>query len=113
MAEFDNMVVISQEDSFIGSGSVDGQLIVGMLPVEIKVGADRLPGRALLTVQAHPDNSGLVYIGLDDDLSATDCAFVLTPGQGVSIKLDKKANLPVYALGSAADQKINIIEGRN
>lgn len=113
MAQFDGSITVANEYTLIGAGSVYGRLTAGVAAIEIKIGASKLSGRTTVTIQAHPDNAGYVYIGLDNAVSATNYFAVLAGGSPISIKLDSIDLLSIWVLGSQAAQYIGVIEGKS
>lgn len=109
--EFSSNVIISSNTGIIGTGSVYGTMTVGTAAEEVKVGAAKLAGRKSVTLCAHPDNTGYIYIGLDDEVATNKYLFVLPGGAGLNIELDVAADLDIFVIGSAANQGLGVLEG--
>lgn len=108
--EFTTNVTISSNLSILGTGSVYGQMVVGAAAAEIKVDAAKLSGRGSVVLNAHPDNAGYIYLGLDNLVTATKYFYVLAGGAGVMIEFDVSDNVALYAYGSIAGQKMGVLE---
>jgi hypothetical protein len=109
--QFQNSVVVSSNTGLIGTGSVYAQQTIGAAAAEIKVGGSKLSGRKSVTLCAHPDNTGYIYIGMDNTVTASKYWYVLAGGAGITIELDPAAALGVWAYGSAAGQLLGVLEG--
>lgn len=111
--DYSSNVTVANEYTLLGTGTLFGRLTVGAAAVEVKVGAAALANRKIVSIQAHPDNAGYIYIGFDNTVTDANYAFVLSAGSMVSINLDASAALEIYAIASAADQYVGVVEGVN
>ena len=109
--EFSSNVVVSSNTGIIGTGSVYGVMTVGLAAMEVKIGAEKLAGRKSVTLCAHPDNSGYIYLGLDNTVAVNKYMFVLPGGAGLNIELDSADDLDIFVIGSAANQGLGVLEG--
>jgi len=108
--EFGGMVVIQQETTFIGTGSLFGRVTMGVAAVEVKAGGARLSGRSMVSIQAHPDNTANICIGLTNAVSLTSYMLVLTPGQGITFKIKATDDMQLWGISSAATQYVGVLE---
>jgi hypothetical protein len=111
--EFSSNVIVANEYTLIGAGSSYNMLTINTAAVEIMANAVKLAGRTTLMVQAHPDNAGYIYLGLDNTVTAAKNFFCLAGGDGLTIKLDSIDNISIYAIGSAAGQLLSLLEGKS
>lgn len=111
--DYSSNVTVANEYTLLGAGTLYGRVTAGVAAAEVKVGATALSGRKIVSMQAHPDNAGYVYIGFDNTVSATNYAFILSAGSLLSLNLDAAAALDIYCLASAADQYLGVVEGVN
>jgi hypothetical protein len=111
--EFSSNVIVANEYTLIGAGSAYNMLTINAAVAEIMAGGEKLAGRTTVMVQAHPDNTGYIYLGLDNDVTAVNNFFCLAGGAGITIKLDSIDNISIYAIGSAAGQLLSVLEGKS
>lgn len=109
--EFTSAVVLASVSGIVGIGSIYGTLTVDAAAVEAKVGAVKLAGRKSVLLCAHPDNSGYIYVGLDNTVTAAKFLYVLQGGAGISIDVVPEDNVSIYVIGSAVGQKLGVMEG--
>jgi hypothetical protein len=110
--EFSGSVTITTDSTMLDIGSVYAQITAGAAAVELKVGASALVNRSSLSIQAHPDNTGIVYVGFDNLVTSVKYGLALAGGAGATISLDSSGSLKVWAIGSAAGQLVGVIEGK-
>lgn len=78
-------------------------------------GADSVCGIAAqsgiqgISVKAHPDNVGVVYIGSTNAVAAST-GYPLSPGDSIDLAIDDDA--AIYAIGTAADVVCWIVVGK-
>lgn len=108
--EYTANVVVSTDYTLLGSESAYNQLTIGTTVTEIKVGAERLVSRTVLFLNAHKDNTGVIYIGLDNQVSNSKWFLMLEPSEKMALKLDSADDVAIYAIASAAGQKVGICE---
>ncbi|UWG95515.1 hypothetical protein LPY66_11335 [Dehalobacter sp. DCM] len=108
-AEFSSNVIVSG-GAVVGLNSEYGRLTVGTTAVAVKAGAEAVSARTGTVLAAHPDNTGYIYLGLDDTVSATNYMMVLPAGQIVTIDIDNEVDVPIYAIASVADQYMGVCE---
>lgn len=111
-AQFAGSVTIANEYTLFGTGTLFNQMTIGASASLIKCGASvQLAGRTTVTLKAHPDNSGYIYIGFDSTVTASKWGYVLAGGDAITFTMDTADNLTMYAYGSAAGQLMGVTEG--
>ena len=113
MAQFSGSVTVANEYTLLGNGSVYNQLTFTTVAQEIKVGGSKLAGRKTLTIQAHPDNAGYIYIGLDNTVTNVKYFIALSAGMPITIKFNSIDALSIWGYGSAAGQLLGVLEGKS
>lgn len=111
--EFASNVVVANEYTLLGIGSVYERLTVGVAAIEVKAGVDKLAGRTTITVQAHPDNTGVIFLGLDNTVTANHYFYCLSGGSAITLRLDSVDNISIYAIASVVGQIMGVIEGKS
>jgi hypothetical protein len=104
--------VIATDTSLLGVGSIYNALVIGVAAQELRIGAAALAGRSSVVVTAHPDNTGYVYIGLDNLVTTAKYFIALPGGSGITVKCDPSGSLKLWAIGSAAGQNVGLLEGK-
>lgn len=108
--EYQSNVIVANEYTLLGTGSLYNEITFGTTATEIKVGTTKLSGRTVVTMCAHPDNSGYIYVGLDNTVSPTKYLYVLTGGAAASFKINTADNPTLYAVGSVMGQRCGVCE---
>jgi hypothetical protein len=111
--EFASNVIVANEYTLLGVGSIYNMLTVNAVAVEVMAAGAKLAGRTTVMVQAHPDNTGYIYLGLDNTVTSAKNFFCLPGGAGITIKLDSTDNISIFAIGSAAGQLLSVLEGKS
>lgn len=107
--QFSNTVEVAG-GSVLGLNSIYGNVEVGLLAVQLKIGQDNLINRTGVFVQSSPDNTDNVYIGLDDTVDSLKAFFCLSPGNAISIDIDTDNNVPLWAISATDAQIIYLCE---
>lgn len=60
-----------------------------------------------IAIRAHPNNSGIIYVGWDDQVDSTT-GFPLNAGESISMELDV-SNQEVYAIPDTGNDEVRVI----
>lgn len=111
--QFAGNIIVANEYTLTGTGSLYAEQTIGAVAQEIKCGAAKLVGRTVVTLNAHPTNTGIIYVGIDNSVLATKYFVTLTAGEKIGIKLKSSDALGVWVYGSAAGQRIGVLETKS
>jgi hypothetical protein len=110
--EFSADVVVANEYTLHSSNSVYNTIDVGIAAVEVKAGAAALVDRTTVSLQADPNNTGALYLGLDNTVSTLKWFMCLMPGMGIELRVSTSNPPTFYVISNAAGQKAGIVEGK-
>jgi hypothetical protein len=107
--QFSNTVEVAG-GAVIGLNALYGTLTIGAIAQNIFIGTEPLAYRTGLVLQADPNNTDVIYIGLDDEVDSENAVIVLQSGNAFAIDLDSDAIVPVYAVSLSEGQLLHVVE---